>query len=276
MMGGIYLDKAEYAVSTWTLEALPIVEALRLIREAGFTAVELWADTVHLDPRANPNRAEVLRALGRYGQTVHSVHAPFRNFENPPAAESQFRNLRMDLWKRTLDDCARFEASILVMHAVNAAQYNYPLEEAGIIRECLTELVEYGAGLNVHIALENIPSGGRMRGEISCTIENQRKLFAIPGLKFCLDIGHAPLTQSDPFREADAAGTDLVTLHIHNNDGLSDLHALPDHGIIDWPSLRAHLRAGGYRGRFVLEVCGGVDPAAKIQEIAALFGERPS
>lgn len=121
--------------------------------------------------------------------------------------------------------------------------------------------MSYGANRGVRIAIEDVPPGGEP-GEIYTTLENQKKLFQGLDIGFCLDIGHVPLLGADLYREVDAAGDRLITLHVHNNSGTSDDHNLPTDGIIDWPALHDYIREKGYRGKFVLEIYGGPDRPA--------------
>jgi sugar phosphate isomerase/epimerase len=120
------------------------------------------------------------------------------------------------------------------------------------------------------IALENI-GNGRTPDEIRCRLEDHVKNYPDIGLKYCLDIGHTALNGADMLREIAAAGEDLITFHVHNNDGIRDSHDLPDNGVIDWPRIHGYIREKGYKGQFVLEVFGGTDPFAVMQRIDALF-----
>ncbi len=267
-----YKDISEYAFSTWTLDTLPLEDALEAIAASGFSWVELWGDTVHFDPRAGLDRRQVAKWLFDRNLKVHSVHGPFRNYENPPKDEAGFRKLRMEHNKQTLQGASELEIPIMVVHALDRREYNYSNGQTGIVGDFLAELCEYGRGLGVSVALENIFPSGQDGDEISCTLKNQIKLFPGIGLKYCLDIGHAPLCGADLKEEALAAGKDLVTLHIHNNDGILDSHNLPDDGIIDWGELYAFLRAMGYKGQFVMEILGGSDPKDTLRRTRALFG----
>ncbi|HSK69138.1 MAG TPA: sugar phosphate isomerase/epimerase family protein, partial [Candidatus Limnocylindria bacterium] len=224
----------------------------------------------HLDPRLDPDVPQAKRWLREFGQSLHSIHAPFRGFTPRPASDEDFLRWRMDLWHKTIDYCAELSCPIMVVHALNTREYRYTLPQAHVIRDSLAELCEHGARAGVMVALENIP-GGKGPDDILCTLASQRALFPVEGLKYCLDIGHVPLNGSDLFAEADAAGADLVTLHIHNNDLTRDSHNLPDDGLIDWPGLRSHLRRNGYTGKFVLEVEGRGDQEQVLRDISALF-----
>lgn len=68
----------------------------------------------------------------------------------------------------------------------------------------------------------------------------------------------------DMFKEIDAAGSDLITLHIHNNSGFTDDHNLPNDGVLDWPCIHDYLRESGYKGEFVLELYGGLSVESEL------------
>ena len=119
------------------------------------------------------------------------------------------------------------------------------------MQDYVGEIASYAARRGVRIAIEDIPPGAG-EDEIYTSLENQKKLFENLGIQFCLDIGHVPLLGADMYREIDAAGSDLITLHVHNNTGIHE-----------------YIRTGGYKGEFVLEIYGG---ASRESEMAVLEG----
>ncbi|MEF9895181.1 MAG: sugar phosphate isomerase/epimerase [Clostridia bacterium] len=265
-----YADIREYAFSTWTLEDLSLNEALQTIADNGFVSVELWADTVHYDPRVALDRAQVNAWLKALNLSVHSVHAPFRNYRDAPRDEAAFRALRTRYMRALLEDMSDAQMPIMVVHALDRNEYNYTADQVNIVHDFLGELNAYARKLGVQVAVENL-APGRGAGEMCTTLQNQVALYRDLPLKYCLDIGHAPLCGVELIDEALAAGKDLVTLHIHNNDGVHDLHDVPSDGVIDWPALYERLRAMGYNGQFVMEIAGGRDPRAVVRRTAQLF-----
>lgn len=264
-MSFIY-NKQEYAVTTWTLEHMSLKDALNTFDQYGFKNIEIWADTVHLDPRCKPDIKETKKQLQSLGMRVHSLHAPFRNYKNPPADEKEFCRLRTDNIKKTIDYAYELGSTILVMHAVDRKEYNYSMDQLSLVQDYIGEIARYGAQNGVQLAIEDI-SPGNGADEICTTLENQQKLFGGLGIKYCLDIGHVPLLGADLFHETDVAGDDLITLHIHNNHGVLDDHNLPDNGIIDWPKLHDYIRNAGYGGEFVLEIYGGTDRECELETL---------
>ncbi|MCI8663985.1 MAG: sugar phosphate isomerase/epimerase [Hungatella sp.] len=264
-MNFIY-NKNEYAVTTWTLEHMTLKDALNVFDRYGFKNIEIWADTVHLDPRCSPDIKEIKNQIRSLGMQVHSVHGPFRNYKNPPSEEEAFRRFRTDTLKKTIDYAYELGCSILVMHALDRKEYNYSVEQLPMVQDYIGEIARYGVQNGVQLAIEDIPPG-KKSDEICTTLENQKKIFGHLGVKYCLDIGHVPLLGADLFRETDAAGSDLITFHIHNNSGISDDHYLPDNGIIDWPQLHDYIRSTGFQGEFVLEIYGGTDREGELDTL---------
>jgi sugar phosphate isomerase/epimerase len=268
-MNDFYTDRSEYAFSTWTYEVCGLEEALKDIAAHGFTIVELWGDTVHFDPRRGFDRRLAKQWLRDLGLKVHSVHSPFRNYLGHQHDE-EFRKYRMKILKETINDCSDFSVPVMVVHGLDRHEYNYMYDTLQILRDDLAELCEYGQKRGVMPALENLV-GSRHPMEIRCRLEDHVENFSGIGLKYCLDIGHAMLNGADLFHEVDVCGDDLITFHIHNNDGQRDIHEMPDQGVINWPVLHDYIRQKGFKGPFVLELFGGLNPFALMEKVDALF-----
>lgn len=268
-----YQSKDEYAISTYMFEHEPLDHALEAIVRQGFAHVELWGDTVHLDPRVMPDTSLIGLRLQNLRLHAHAFHTPFRNFP-AFADEQEGRRWRERLWKQSLDIASELRIPIAVIHAMNRHEYNYGYDQLGYLKDLLAELSQYANRRGVKLALENIPSGESPSGEILCTLVEQIKLFGeIPELYWCLDIGHVTITCNDMRGEIDACIDRLVSLHIHNNDGLHDIHDLPDRGVIDWPCWYDYLREKGYAGQFVMELACGADPFDRLGVLSDLFSE---
>lgn len=270
-MNDAYANISEYAVSTWTLEKRDLHSALRQIADAGFSTVELWADTVHFDPRTGVSAEDVKRWLGDMNLSVHSTHAPFRHFANNRPAQ-KFMEYRQELWRRTIEQTSEVGSPIMVVHGLDRNEYNYKKDEMEIVGNSLADLCEYGRKLGVTIALENIPPGKNSSDELGTNLRDHRVNFAGIGLRYCLDIGHVLLNGIEIIDEIKVAGKDLVSLHIHNNDGIHDSHNIPTEGIIDWNHIYHELRTTfGYDGQFVLELAGGENPEKTLKSLRDLF-----
>ncbi|PKL11928.1 MAG: hypothetical protein CVV52_12035, partial [Spirochaetae bacterium HGW-Spirochaetae-8] len=162
-----YQSKDEYAISTYMFEHEPLDHALEAIVRQGFAHVELWGDTVHLDPRVMPDTSLIGLRLQNLRLHAHAFHTPFRNFP-AFADEQEGRRWRERLWKQSLDIASELRIPIAVIHAMNRHEYNYGYDQLGYLKDLLAELSQYANRRGVKLALENIPSGESPSGEILC------------------------------------------------------------------------------------------------------------
>ena len=116
---------------------------------------------------------------------------------------------------------------------------------------------------NVTICLENLyeSMGGRLVEGV-CSAPEEAAWY-IDGLNgeageerfgFCLDTGHLELVKRPPYKTVLRLGHRIKILHLHENDGIEDLHQIPytfgrkaGDGF-DWEGLLAGLRETGYDG----------------------------
>ena len=70
------------------------------------------------------------------------------------------------------------------------------------------------------------------------------------------DVGHAHMDAIDHYTEIMDMKDNLMALHIHDNDGLTDQHTAPFIGSLDYDSLMRGLIESGYDGYFTLESDG--------------------
>lgn len=122
--------------------------------------------------------------------------------------------------------------------------------------KALSELAESAARAEMTICLENlsVPNCGVE------TLEQIRALIAAAGadnLAICVDTGHAVLAGQDCAQFILGGGDLVKALHVHDNGGTRDEHALPYEGnSIPWDRVLAALRETGYSGLFNLEILG--------------------
>ena len=76
----------------------------------------------------------------------------------------------------------------------------------------------------------------------------------------CLDIGHAMLVRERPEDFIRALGNGrLSCLHVHDVDGIDDLHTLPYFGIARWDKIMRALSEIDYKGNLTFEADGFLD-----------------
>ena len=229
------------SIVDWFGYNLPPQERVKLIKEAGFSAVMLlWADYFDEDYRLFPEYAR------QAGLEVENAHAPYMN-ANFLWRDNAVGQGCLEELLACVEDCAWHEIPTLVMHPENkngseavALPESY---DVGLDR--IKRIVELAERMNVNVAIENM-SRPEFLACIFGGIESER-------LGFCFDSGHCHVftPQIDLLT---AYGDKLMALHLHDNDGKEDWHTLPFSGDIDWKDFAENLTKLHYQGNIALEV----------------------
>jgi len=209
---------------------------LPLIAAAGFKCIELncylGSEDFSWDRPARVR--ELARVAGDCGVEVYSVHAE-SEFGVHPGDPSEQRVV--DLCKSYADLAAELGAAVVVCHA--------DLQQA---RDALDDLAQHIAEMPCRYALENWPSWLSPAEHL----EFIRKLDPC-AFGFVFDNGHSNLSGTTDACLELCRGL-LCDLHLNDNDGESDAHALPGTGSSEWKGFMEELEGTGYVGPLMLEV----------------------
>lgn len=170
------------------------------------------------------------------GVRIHQMHMPYPNYV-PGAQEGMNDYLKNVVAVKSMEICAFFECPYIVIHGFKLAHY-LGTEEAEW-RETLA-FIEFLAPiakeLGITVCIENLYTGiGNHIVEGPCCdaakaaarIDEVNKKLGAEILGFCFDTGHANLVGLDFENFISTLGNRLKVLHIHDNDGINDLHQLP-------------------------------------------------
>lgn len=119
-------------------------------------------------------------------------------------------------------------------------------------------LIPYCEEYGIRVAIENMWQYPGMISHSTCSRASEfiRYIDELNNdcIVGCLDIGHAMLVREMPDKFIRELGNKrLQCLHVHDVDGISDLHTLPYLGIIDWRSVMEALKEIDYKGEFTFE-----------------------
>lgn len=114
----------------------------------------------------------------------------------------------------------------------------------------LGALLDAGRARGIGVMVENVPAGFNTAEQLA------ELLDPLPELGLHLDIGHANLGVATNTAESILArfGPRLRHVHLHDNNGQSDLHLPLGAGSIDVPRMVRAIRGSGYDGTITLEV----------------------
>ena len=235
-------------------------EAFRLIKEAGFDAVDF--SFIGLHDRADmlgENYAEYARrtraTLDKYGLVCTQAHAPAPDIYGKNFDESEIMWMEV---VRAMESAAIMGAKQIIVHGPKVPEGVNDFEHA--VRY-YKSLVPYCEKFGIRIAIENLGTKDEARG---CTVarfgtpEVIYKLLKVldsPWFVICVDVGHAGYGVG-PRPEQLIEGLDnqvLRCLHIHDNDCRQDGHALPFTGNLNWEKITAALKKIDYQGDFSFE-----------------------
>ena len=225
----------DLAIVDWFGYNMRPQERMRLIKEAGFAGVLLlWTDQFDSDFKSFPKYAD------EAGLYVESAHAPYLDADTlwvDNIAGQDYSEKMLACIK----DCAAYSVKTLVMHPTNT---KIPLPENNVGINRLKRMVESAQRYSVNLAVENTVQPAYLE-YIFNRISSDR-------LGFCFDSGHSNLYCAQQNLLA-LYGDRLMALHLHDNDGQADQHALPRSGSIDWAAFMAQIKAAAYQGAIALE-----------------------
>ena len=275
-------------ISTEIASAAKIVgeeKAVELIAKAGFDAWDFsmfdmcrydWGNRCLLEnnhPLAGSDYLAFARRLKQTGLdngiVCNQSHAPF------PTCCAEIRSY----YKRAIECTAEAGGNICIIHPDNNKG---ALENA----EMYFELLDFAKGCGVKIATENMWNWDDEKDQAAPAACSDPESFnahldAVNDEFFvaCLDIGHACLTGNKIGEFIRQLGDRLTALHIHDNDGLEDLHMVPysylyrdKRHVIDWEDIVCALGDIGFCGALSFEICtaGRVYPAEVRREVYCL------
>lgn len=175
-------------------------------------------------------------AAAEAGIRIHQMHMPYPNYI--PNAKPELNDyLRNVVAPKSMEICAFLECRYIVVHGFKLAHFLGSEEaEWERTRDFLEFLAPMARELGITVCIENIyTSIGHHIVEGPCCnarkaaarIDAMNEKYGAEVLGFCFDTGHANLVGLDFEDFLVTLGDRLKVLHIHDNDGVSDLHQMP-------------------------------------------------
>ena len=170
------------------------------------------------------------------------AHAPFINYtDNGSKAWGHFT----DIVKHSITIAGFLGSPYIVVHPLISGGNLEKHRELELNRNFFLNLSSVAMDAGVKICIENLfcYSGETVREcvlsgaeEAMDFIEELNSDAGAGIFKYCLDIGHATLLKQDVRGMINIASNYLAVTHLHDNNGIKDLHALPFSVISSWGS----------------------------------------
>ncbi len=199
------------------------------------------------------------------GIYINQMHMPYPIYV--PGGE---RELNDYLWNavapKSMKICHFLECPYIVVHGFKLARYlGSEATEWEQTERFLEYLAPMAKELGITICIENLYNSlGSHIVEGPCCdamkaaerIDRMNEKFKAEVLGFCFDTGHANLVGIDNERFIRTLGYRLKVLHIHDNDGVGDLHQIPftftrnreNKTSTDWDGFLKGMRAIDFKG----------------------------
>lgn len=170
------------------------------------------------------------------GIRIHQMHMPYPNYV--PQADNELNDyLKNVVARKSMKICAFLGCRYIVVHGFKLAYYLGSEEaEWEKTQEFIEFLAPMAGELGITICVENIYTniGSHIvegpccdAGKAAARIDAINRKYGADILGFCFDTGHANLVGLDFEDFMVTLGDRLKVLHIHDNDGVGDLHQIP-------------------------------------------------
>ncbi len=170
------------------------------------------------------------------GITINQVHMPYPIYV--PGADREINDY---LWNqvapKSMAVCAFFDCPHIVIHGFKLAHFLGSEElEWQETAKFIDSIAPLAKEMGITICIENLYGGvgGHLVEGPCCNakkaaerIDYINDKYGTEVLGFCFDTGHANIVGIDCESFITTLGSRLKVLHIHDNDGISDLHQIP-------------------------------------------------
>ncbi len=218
------------------------------LSKIGIRYIELGPDV--LPSLSSKKMKKLSRILKDQKIKVYSVHAPFGNKADLSLPEEKKRKKAIFIHKEIIDKMSFFGSNILVIHPGEEVKEKDIKNRLNLLCHSLNELLSYAESNKITLALENLPPGSV--GDSAEELKGIICRFNSPYLKICFDTGHSHMGGKLK-EDFEIIQHQIVTFHIHDNDGVRDLHLQPPYGTIPWKDFINWVKCLSFQNPLIME-----------------------
>lgn len=196
------------------------------------------------------------------GIRINQMHMPYPIYV-PQGGDELNAYLWQQVAPKSMRLCAFFGCRYIVIHGFKLARFVGEEEEWRQTERFIDSIAPMARELGIVICIENLYDGigGHLVEGPCCDarkaaerIDRINDRYQSEVLGFCFDTGHANLLGLDFSGFLQTLGPRLKVLHIHDNDGIRDLHQIPftfartreNKSSTDWNGFLSGLRQIGF------------------------------
>lgn len=249
-------------ISTMTLKLaieFGMETAVKMICEAEFDSIDhsLFSKAdgnLYMEKDGYFDKLAAMKKIAdSYDVTFNQTHAPFGSYIE---GDDEYNKKIKPLLRKAIEATSILGAEYMVVHPFVKSK-----NQKAANMQFFSELIPYAKEHNVKLALENmfgrdaakdvlIKNVCSAANELSDYVDTLNSEYAVA----CIDVGHCGIIGENAPDMIRALGKDrLRCLHIHDNDGVSDLHSTPFTYSIDFKAIMKALNDIEYEGELTLE-----------------------
>ena len=176
------------------------------------------------------------------GLSFCDSHAPYGHHWDMGCVFEDERPAHLSRLKTVIDTVAYFNVKTMTIHMGIPSEGVTPEKHFSNVCSTLEQLLPYAEERGIIICVENTFA---WRGYPE-KLFRLKEMFTTDTLGYCFDAGHANMTTKpetlekaplDTFGFLENMLPHIVNCHIHDNDGMHDMHTLPGRGCGQWQKL---------------------------------------
>jgi len=217
---------------------------LKRIADAGFTHIH-WGH--HWSTDFLYSKWEIER-IGRwfeeFGLKLLDLHASAGMEKYWMSLEEHERLAGVELVENRINMAAELSTDVIILHMLLPLEGDDRTKYRDQARRSLDALEPAAKKMNVRIALEN---------GVFKDLKDMFANYSPDFLGLCYDAGHGNMI-ADGLDQLESLKERLISIHLHDNDGVNDQHKLLFSGTLDWPRLARVLAESAYKKCVSMEV----------------------
>lgn len=232
------------------------------------------------------------QAAAEAGIRINQMHMPYPTYV-PGAPKATNDYLQNVVAQKSMEICKLLECPYIVIHGFKLAD-RLGSEEAEWEKtaQFIETIAPFAAENNITICVENLYNNraGHLTEGPCCDpikaakrIDDFNQRYKAEVLGFCFDIGHANLVHLDFDFFLHTLANRIKVLHLHDNDGVRDLHQVPftftktrdNTSSTNWPAFIQAMKDIGFTGTLSFETAPVLDsfPPELKDDILALIAK---
>ena len=238
--------KPKIGLKTDLITSQDILSDLNFAVKNGFNYLEIG---LNKNPNFSPSLKLIqqIRDISEKNNLFLIVHVPY--YLPTCTTISEISEIVIKIIKRKIILAGKLGAKIIVLHS-GFIEIN-PDKNFKALTKSLRKIIRTGKEYQVKIGLEN---SWHLPGLCRRSEDLLRVTNSVKGLGITFDVGHANIQNVDLIKPFKKVRKFLVNVHIHDNDGETDQHAVIGEGSINFRGFLKECKKSNYYGPFILEM----------------------